>query len=68
MQNLGHQLSKTFWVTAIGMWMPRPYNSIFSLTSCAIAPISRCKNTALVRDILPLWTYLLSLLYNYALL
>jgi hypothetical protein len=21
-QNLGHQLSKTFWVTAIGMWMP----------------------------------------------
>jgi hypothetical protein len=25
-QNLGHQLSKTFWVTAIGMWMPRPYN------------------------------------------
>jgi hypothetical protein len=29
MQNLGHQLSKTFWVTAIGMWMPRPYNSFF---------------------------------------
>ena len=23
MQNLGHQLSKTFWVTAIGMWIPR---------------------------------------------
>jgi|TARA_B110000971_G_scaffold182130_1_gene189151 hypothetical protein len=23
MQNLGHQLSKTFWVTAICMWMPR---------------------------------------------
>jgi hypothetical protein len=23
MQNLGNQLSKTFWVTAIGMWMPR---------------------------------------------
>ena len=22
MQNLGHQLSKTFWVTAVGMWMP----------------------------------------------
>jgi hypothetical protein len=63
MQNLGHQLSKTFWVTAIGMWMPRPYNSFFSSTSCVIAPISRCKNTALVRDISCLWTYLLSLLY-----
>jgi hypothetical protein len=25
MQNLVHQLSKTFWVAAIGMmWMPRP--------------------------------------------
>jgi hypothetical protein len=29
MQNLGHQLSKTFWVTAVGMWMPRPYNNFF---------------------------------------
>jgi hypothetical protein len=53
MQNLGHQLLKTSWVTAIGMWMPRRLNSA-PLTSCAIAPISRCKNTALVRDILPL--------------
>jgi hypothetical protein len=23
MQYLGYQLSKTFWVTAIGMWIPR---------------------------------------------
>jgi hypothetical protein len=70
MQNLmGHQLSKTFWVTAIGMWMPRPYSRFFSLASCVTAPISRCKNTALVRDILPLdLPTLLSLLYNDALL
>ena len=26
MQNLGHQLSKTFWVTVICMWMPRLHN------------------------------------------